>query len=119
MHIRRSTATLAVSIAALCCAATATAASEMPRLPISYVPASRSNYTAANRPSSAIRKVVIHVTEGTYGSAIDWFRNPRARASANYVVSQRGAITEMVPDSAIAWHAGNWLINRESIGIEH
>ena len=86
---------------------------------IHFVGASGSNYTVANRPTSSIRLVVIHVTESSAGSAITWFKNPKAQASANYVVGQDGAITEMVRDSDIAWHAGNWTINRESIGIEH
>jgi N-acetyl-anhydromuramyl-L-alanine amidase AmpD len=86
---------------------------------IRFEAASRANYTVAHRPSSAIRMVVIHVTESSALGAITWFRNPRAAASANYVVSGTGAITQMVPDSDIAWHAGNWAINRESIGVEH
>lgn len=84
-----------------------------------WAPASAANYTVAHRPSSAIRLVVIHVTESSFLGAIQWFRNPKAQASANYVVSRTGKIDEMVPDSDIAWQAGNWAINRESIGIEH
>jgi hypothetical protein len=45
--------------------------------------------------------------------------NPKAQASANYVVADTGQITQMVRDMDIAWHAGNWAINRESIGVEH
>ncbi len=86
---------------------------------IRFESASRANYTAANRPASAIRLVVIHVTESSAIGAITWFRNPKAQASANYVVGKSGGITEMVPDSDIAWQAGNWAINRESIGVEH
>jgi N-acetyl-anhydromuramyl-L-alanine amidase AmpD len=86
---------------------------------IRFEAASGANYTVAHRPSSAIRMVVVHVTESSALGAITWFRNPRAAASANYVVSGTGAITQMVPDSDIAWHAGNWAINRESIGVEH
>jgi hypothetical protein len=86
---------------------------------IHFVGASGSNYTVAHRPTSSIRLIVIHVTESSAASAITWFRNPKAQASANYVVGQDGAITQMVRDSDIAWHAGNWTINRESIGIEH
>ena len=87
--------------------------------PLAFVPASRANYAGANRPPSAVRLVVVHVTEGTYGGAISWFRNPRARASANYVVGRDGAITQMVRDKDIAWHAGNGWVNRHSLGVEH
>jgi hypothetical protein len=88
-------------------------------LPIRFVPASPANYHRTHRPASAIRLVVVHVTEGTVKSAISWFRNPRARASANYLVSRDGAITQMVPDASIAWHAGNPWVNHHSLGVEN
>jgi hypothetical protein len=84
-----------------------------------FVPASRANYAPTKRPASAVRLVVVHVTEGTYGGAIAWFRNPRAHASANYVVGRDGAITQMVRDRDVAWHAGNGWVNRHSLGVEH
>ena len=95
----------------------ATGAVSLP--PVAFVPANRANYAPANRPSSAIRLVVVHVTEGTSSGAISWFRNPRARASANYVVGRDGAITQMVRDRDVAWHAGNGWVNRHSLGVEH
>ena len=60
---------------------------------IVFKPASRANYTVAHRPSSAIRLIVIHVTESAAIGAISWFQNPKAQASANYVVGQDGLIT--------------------------
>ncbi|MGW4474701.1 golvesin C-terminal-like domain-containing protein [Nonomuraea sp. NPDC004354] len=87
----------------------------------SWVPASSSNYTASSRPSSyAIDRVVIHVTQGSYAGTISWFQNPSAQVSAHYVVrSSDGAITQMVREKDVAWHAGNWSYNTRSIGIEH
>jgi N-acetyl-anhydromuramyl-L-alanine amidase AmpD len=83
-------------------------------------PASPANYTAAARPlTDPITRIVIHVAEGGWASTYDWFRNPRAEASANYVVSSSGRVAQMVPDRDIAWHAGNWAYNASSIGIEH
>jgi hypothetical protein len=87
--------------------------------PLTFVAASRGNYAPAKRPPSAIRLVVVHITEGTSGGAISWFRNPRARASAHYVVGRDGAVTQMVPDRDVAWHAGNGWVNRHSLGVEH
>jgi len=84
-----------------------------------FVPASRANYAPAKRPLSAIRLVVVHIAEGTSRSAISWFRDPRARASAHYVVGRDGAITQMVRDRDVAWHAGNGWVNRHSLGVEH
>jgi N-acetyl-anhydromuramyl-L-alanine amidase AmpD len=88
-------------------------------LRIAWLPSTPRNYTPANRPAWAIRTIVIHVTEGSYLGSIQWLRNPRSRASSHYVVSQRGEIAQLVRDDDIAWHAGNYLINRNSIGIEH
>jgi N-acetyl-anhydromuramyl-L-alanine amidase AmpD len=87
--------------------------------PIPFVPASRVNYHPSHRSARAIRLIVVHTIEGTYGGAIAWFRNPRARASANYVVGRDGRITEMVAPWNVAWHAGNSWVNAHSLGIEH
>lgn len=83
------------------------------------VPASPANYSRAHRPRSSIRLVVVHVAEGSYWGTIAWFRNPRARASAHYVVSRDERVARTVPDSHVAWHAGNAYVNRHSLGIEH
>jgi N-acetyl-anhydromuramyl-L-alanine amidase AmpD len=83
-------------------------------------PAHRSNYTTANRRAKQIDKVVIHVPQGSYSSVINWFQTPRADVSAHYVVRSRdGQIAQCVSVQNIAWHAGNWHVNRTSIGIEH
>ncbi|MEU5867819.1 N-acetylmuramoyl-L-alanine amidase [Nonomuraea sp. NPDC047529] len=89
--------------------------------PAAWVAASSSNYTASSRPSSyAIDRVVIHVTQGSYAGTISWFQNSAAQVSAHYVVkSSNGAITQMVREKDVAWHAGNWTYNTRSIGIEH
>ena len=86
-----------------------------------FVPANDSNYDDANRPSDyPISKIIIHTTEGSYSSAISWFQNPNAQASAHYVIrSSDGHSTQMVCHKDIAWHAGYWDYNTRSIGIEH
>lgn len=86
-----------------------------------WVPAHSSNYTAANRESDYdIRYVIIHTTQGSYAGAISWFQNPSSNVSAHYVIrSSDGQITQMVQNKDIAWHAGNWTYNTQSIGIEH
>jgi N-acetyl-anhydromuramyl-L-alanine amidase AmpD len=83
--------------------------------------ANPNNYTVANRPySNLINKVVVHVTQGSWASAINWFANPIAEASAHYVVrSADGFVSQSVSEKDIAWHAGNWSYNQTSIGIEH
>src|SRR5262249_40132467 len=52
-------------------------------------------------------------------SGIADFQNPAWKASAHYVVSNSGQVTQMVAEKDIAWHAGNWDYNTRSIGIEH
>ncbi len=84
-------------------------------------PASPNNYTRAYRPySHRINKIIIHVAQGSWSSAINWFQNPYSRVSAHYVVrSSDGLIAKTVLRKNIAWHAGNWSYNQTSIGIEH
>jgi hypothetical protein len=78
------------------------------------------NYSNANRPASnPINKVIIHVVQGSYSSAINWFKDPRAGVSAHYTVSTRGEIGQSVRDEDIGYHAGYWPYNQTSIGIEH
>ncbi|MBP0460330.1 N-acetylmuramoyl-L-alanine amidase [Streptomyces montanisoli] len=86
-----------------------------------WSPASTSNYTASNRPSSyAVDMVVIHVTQETYANTIRLFQDPAHAAAAHYVVrSADGYIGQCVREHDIAWHAGNWSYNTRSIGIEH
>jgi hypothetical protein len=84
-----------------------------------WVPAYAGNYTAG-RQYGPLAFIVIHDTEGSYYSAINWFQNPNSRASAHYVIrSADGEITQMVREANTAWHAGNWDYNVRSFGIEH
>jgi N-acetyl-anhydromuramyl-L-alanine amidase AmpD len=79
------------------------------------------NYDTANRPRDMkIKYIVIHDTEGSYQSAIDWFKDPRSYVAAHYVIrSADGEVTQMVQNKDVGWHAGNWYVNMHSIGIEH
>lgn len=57
-------------------------------------------------------------------TAIAWLAAPQSGVSCHYVVDENGAVTQMAPESARAWHAGEsfWQgesdINSRSIGIE-
>ena len=85
--------------------------------------AHKNNYSSGKndtkREINDINGVVIHVGEGSNSSIINWLQNPTARSSSHYVVSKTGKITAMVYDEKIAWHAGNWNFNKQTIGIEH
>ncbi len=67
--------------------------------------ASGNNYTAASRPSSnRINKIVIHVMQGSWSSAINWFKDPAAGASAHYSVrSSDGFIGQSVAEKDIGY----------------
>lgn len=114
--MRRAALLLAAGLAALALAAPAAA---RPQFADRYVAAHPRNYEKGYRSPSLIRYVVIHTIEGSYWGAISWFRNPKARVSAHYVVGRGGASTQMVPLTRSAWHAGNGWMNRRSVGIEH
>jgi N-acetyl-anhydromuramyl-L-alanine amidase AmpD len=89
--------------------------------PALWAPADPGNYTVSDRESAfPINYVVIHTTQGSYAGTINWFQNPAANVSAHYVIrSSDGQITQMVREKDIAFHAGNWTYNTQSIGIEH
>ena len=84
--------------------------------PLDWIPASRSNYDVGR--TMAITTIVIHETDGSYISALNWFRNPRSRVSAHYLVQAwGGGITQFVAEGDTAFHARN--ANPYTIGIEH
>ena len=91
----------------------------------------RDSLTTVNFTSRTSRKIlglVLHSMAGTQIGSIAWFKNPDAKASAHYCISQSGEIVRCVLDKDIAWHAGlfdepiaDWLHpnpNNVTIGIE-
>lgn len=100
---------------------------EKPRTPgavdflgATWVAASSANYRRADRPDDyAIDRVVVHVTQGGYESAVKAFQNPGHQAAAHYIVRQEGAVTQMIRELDVAFHAGNRSYNERSVGIEH
>ncbi|MCK6529881.1 N-acetylmuramoyl-L-alanine amidase [Myxococcota bacterium] len=87
--------------------------------PAAWVPASSCNYSNYSRSGSDVRYVIIHTVQGSYSGCISWFQNCSAEVSAHYVVAGDGRITQMVLEEDVAWHAGNWTYNLQSVGIEH
>src|SRR3954464_1160320 len=108
--LRRTSFVLA---AALLCVGIAAAAPPQSRL------AALTNYTQAKRSENAIRFIIIHVSEGSFPGTVTWLRDPKAHASANFVVGRKGQVQQLVPLHDIAWHAGNWAYNVRSVGIEN
>lgn len=89
-----------------------------------WAPAFYENYMVADRTRDyPIKYIVIHTTQDSYSRAIAWFQMDHGSygpTSANYVIRSRdGEITQTVREKDIAYHAGNWTYNTQSIGIEH
>lgn len=86
-----------------------------------WQPATPSNYTASDRPTTyPLDHVIIHVTQETYAGTLSIFQNPKKKVSAHYLVrSADGHVAQCVREADVAWHAGNWDHNTRSIGIEH
>jgi hypothetical protein len=109
---------LAAAIAASCIAVLAADAAAAARPPVVWLKG-EGNFTKSHRAVRSLDKIVVHVTEGAFWGSVRWLRNPRAHASSHYVVARSGRIVQLVHLSDIAWHAGNWKVNAESVGIEH
>ena len=77
------------------------------------------NRSAAGRSKGQVDRIVVHITEGGFDGSVRWLRDRRSRASAHFVVSQKGEIVQLVSTSYAAWHAGERGMNARSVGIEH
>lgn len=69
--------------------------------------------------------LILHYTGmSSAEKAIDWLARAESNVSCHYVIDEDGRITQLVPESLRAWHAGAsfWRgetdINSHSIGIE-
>jgi N-acetyl-anhydromuramyl-L-alanine amidase AmpD len=88
---------------------------------VRWIAASEANLRFADRPSDyAVDRVVIHVTQSDFRTAVKVFRDPLHASAAHYVVRARdGRTVQMVRELDVAYHAGNRGYNERSIGIEH
>ncbi|MER6244978.1 N-acetylmuramoyl-L-alanine amidase [Streptomyces griseorubiginosus] len=85
-----------------------------------WVAASEANWRRADRPDDyGIDMVVVHVTQGSFASAVKAFQDPGHGAAAHYIVGKDGRITQMIRELDVAYHAGNRSYNERSVGIEH
>ncbi|MDH6700305.1 N-acetylmuramoyl-L-alanine amidase [Streptomyces sp. MAA16] len=85
-----------------------------------WTAASSGNFRWAERPDDyRIDRVIIHVTQGSYQSAVRVFKDPSHQAAAHYIVRKDGRITQMIRELDVAFHAGNRSYNERSVGIEH
>ncbi|KUL76298.1 MULTISPECIES: N-acetylmuramoyl-L-alanine amidase [unclassified Streptomyces] len=85
-----------------------------------WVAASEANWRRADRPADyGIDMVVVHVTQGSFASAVKVFQDPEHKAAAHYIVRKDGHVTQMIRELDVAYHAGNRSYNERSVGIEH
>ncbi|MFF9570797.1 N-acetylmuramoyl-L-alanine amidase [Streptomyces sp. NPDC014685] len=85
-----------------------------------WISASPANWRRADRPDDyRVDRVVIHVTQGSYRSAVKVFQDPGHGAAAHYVVRKDGHVAQMIRELDVAFHAGNRSFNERSVGIEH
>lgn len=85
-----------------------------------WVAASDANWRRADRPDDyGVDRVIIHVTQGSFASAVKVFQDPAHRAATHYIVGQDGRVTQMIRELDVAYHAGNRSFNERSVGIEH
>ncbi|MFB6811000.1 N-acetylmuramoyl-L-alanine amidase [Streptomyces sp. NPDC056387] len=87
---------------------------------VGWTAASPANWRRADRPDDyRVDRIVVHVTQGSFASSVDAFKNPWHQASAHYIVGQDGRIEQMVRELDVAFHSGNRSMNERSVGIEH
>ncbi|MFD7970038.1 N-acetylmuramoyl-L-alanine amidase [Streptomyces clavifer] len=85
-----------------------------------WVAASEANWRRADRPDDyGVDRVIVHVTQGSFASAVKVFQDPAHQAATHYIVGQNGRVTQMIRELDVAYHAGNRSYNERSIGIEH
>ncbi|MFJ8747976.1 N-acetylmuramoyl-L-alanine amidase [Streptomyces sp. NPDC102441] len=88
--------------------------------PATWVAASEANWRRADRPDDyGVDRVIIHVTQGSFESAVNVFQDPAHKAASHYIVGQDGQVTQMIRELDVAYHAGNRSFNERSVGIEH
>lgn len=77
-------------------------------------------YDGANRPTDlAITDVVIHDSEGSLTDDLNIFDDVQRGVSIHYIVDTDGTVYQMIPETAVGFHVGNFWYNQHSIGIEH
>jgi hypothetical protein len=86
---------------------------------IKWVGMTRSHFQAGGNTR---RAVVVHSTAGRYPGDYDWLRqggSTSAPVSCHYYINKAGAISQMVRDEDIAWHAGQstWVVDGRQVSM--
>ena len=86
-------------------------------LNIKQVPAHVNNYEKGRR-GKTVKWIICHWIVGNLSAADGVFTNPQKGTSAHYGIGQN-EIHQYVNENDTAFHAGNFDVNLQSIGIEH
>ena len=63
--------------------------------------------------------MVIHDSEGTLQDVLKTFQTTTSQVGIHSIVDTDGKVYQLIHDQDITYHAGNFLYNDQSIGIEH
>ncbi|WP_419993105.1 N-acetylmuramoyl-L-alanine amidase [Streptomyces boninensis] len=78
------------------------------------------NHDKADRPNDQpIRYIVIHDTEAKYDGTVNMVQDPTYVSWQYTIRSRDGHVAQHVKHKDVAWQAGNWHVNSQSVGIEH
>lgn len=69
------------------------------------------------RGGHKVQYICLHSMSGFYSGSQAWFKNPRAKVSSHYLISQKGEILKMVQEIDTCWAI--YGFNNISISIEH
>jgi N-acetyl-anhydromuramyl-L-alanine amidase AmpD len=79
-------------------------------------PVPATNYGSRN--GAPILLLVVHVMEGSERAGELTFEEGSSHVSAHYGIDKQGGLHRFLPDGVCAWHSGNQMVNRCSLGIE-
>jgi N-acetyl-anhydromuramyl-L-alanine amidase AmpD len=86
-------------------------------LNLNTIPFEQSPNYHLDRSGQPIKYLIIHAMIGSFNGSIAWFKNPKSKVSAHYLIGLNGQIMQMVHDKDTAWHCWGW--NQKAIGIEN
>ncbi|MDI3384989.1 N-acetylmuramoyl-L-alanine amidase [Streptomyces sp. B-S-A8] len=78
------------------------------------------NHDKADRPKDQkIRYIVVHDTEGSWDTTLKLVQDPEYVSWQYTLRSTDGHIAQHLKLKDVGWHAGNWAVNAQSVGLEH
>lgn len=83
-----------------------------------WFPTSCKGKCNTTRSDAKVEFIVIHDTEANWNASVATLQNDPGK-SVHYIIGEDGRVGQFVPESTLAWHAGNISFNARSVGIEH